>query len=559
MENNDDFSDITPINFRNEKEYNAAIEEILELTRDNKADWKKREAATLKMGGVIQGNMGQSTSFIKLFNQRLYLNLSVQMVDLRSSLMKEACRVAVLAAQVYQENIEVAIDKLMSPLILFKLVGSANKVISDTGSKCVMDIIASLESIKVMNRIFEMMKNKGNAIRLRVAQQYLYMVSNYSTSTLDKCMNIIEELVICMISDASSDVRSCARKIYFKYIEIYPNRTERLFDSLEKSAQKALLNDANNDDMSLSSSDNLSSTNKSKSSNTSSNIIRNASKEKFSRSLKEKTEKIETASDYQTGFSKSLKLEKSNDPVKRTNKNIASPQHSPQKNQIPNEKTNPSSGVKKPVIMKKENQSINTRSSLYSNHNEEETNEISEFSGSSTSINSSIKKPKFKNIEDMLKVYINRTMEQNNSTKMLAFEQISLMFNEIYSTIDFITTSSLNNLVNCHITNLLGFNQDIQIQVMKNLTKFVFYLNEIFSDESLIKLGKIVINKMASEDEALSTSASSLYDIMRKKIDHHILMKPLLEFIDQGDCEEVLLVTFDILNTLVDVAVSTLR
>ena len=71
------FNDIKPLNLRNEKELLSTLDVILQNTTDIVIDWKKREASIKRLGGIILGNFGHHQSFIKYFNQTLYLNLSI--------------------------------------------------------------------------------------------------------------------------------------------------------------------------------------------------------------------------------------------------------------------------------------------------------------------------------------------------------------------------------------------------------------------------------------------------------------------------------------------------
>jgi len=244
MENNtlsqDEYSDIKIPHFNNEKEYTKEIEEIMELTKDISADWRKRESAIKRLGGIMLSNFGFQPAFIKSFNNKICLNLSVQLVDLRSSLMKDACRIAVLAAITYNEAIESAVEKLISPLVLFKLVGSANKVISDTGSSCVLEIIKCVESGKIIGRIHEQSKSKCNTIKVRASQQLHYIVSNYKQNTISKNASQIEEFIYHTTHDANNDVRAGGRKVFLKYLEVSQSAAVKLMATFEHSVQKTI-------------------------------------------------------------------------------------------------------------------------------------------------------------------------------------------------------------------------------------------------------------------------------------------------------------------------------
>ena len=109
------YNDIKKIDFRTEKDLINTLETTLQNTSDTIIDWKNREAAIKRIGGIILGNFGRSDTFYKYFNQKIHINLSTQLADLRSSVMKEACRIVALTGrELDSKRIENAIEKLLS-------------------------------------------------------------------------------------------------------------------------------------------------------------------------------------------------------------------------------------------------------------------------------------------------------------------------------------------------------------------------------------------------------------------------------------------------------------
>ena len=236
----DDFSDIEPLNFRNEKDFLTSLDEILESTRDNNSDWKRREKALKKIGSISLGNFGNTQQFIKFFNQKLYLNLIIQILDLRSSLVKDACRIAILCSKVFGNHIESSIEKIISGTCLYKLVASANKLISETGAQSIKFIIKNLESVKLIQKILDQMKNKSPSTRIKATQHLNEILKIYSINTINKILSNLEEFIKCMIHDANGEVRSNARKLFFIFNFKFPTNAARLFNSFEIVMQKVI-------------------------------------------------------------------------------------------------------------------------------------------------------------------------------------------------------------------------------------------------------------------------------------------------------------------------------
>jgi hypothetical protein len=471
-------NDNQSINFNNEKDFNNTVDQIMQVTRDNKADWKLREAAIKKIEGIVLGNYGESITFIRLFNQKLYLNISIQMGDLRTSLMKEACRILVLSVKRLRERLEPAVEKVLSPLILFKLIGSSNKVIYDAGSACGMEIIKHIDSAKVVARLAEQAKNKNQSVRLRICQYMLYIVDNYSTQTVNKCITTVEEFILTLTHDASGEVRQTARKVYSRYLAQFPSNGNKLFEQFELNIQKTIL-------------------------------------EEGSKQTDYTTDKFIELTNEEEIFNKRVLKSPKKDSLSYT--------------------TNT-------------NNSISQLSAL---------NSPAKKSGTKSVI-STISKPMFQSLEDQIKQYITNSSSEELSSKLQAFESISALFNEIYSNIDFIAKATLKSLINVHISYLGHTYPKLATQVMKNLTKFIFYLDDIFTEEQIDKITKIVTINISSNQEIISQNANALFDIMRKKIDPNLILRPLIEIIDTDIMYEILDISIDIITPLIELSVNTL-
>jgi hypothetical protein len=241
--NMSNIEDFPVVNFKNEKEFNQEIEIFLNLTKNLSADWKKRENALKRMAGIFKGNYSENPEFVKLLNSKIYLNLYNQMADLRSSLMKEACKVMVLCAQIYKNNFEAIADKLFHANYLYKLLSSQNKIISESVHNCMMGILSNIQSGKILIKIFDQHKSKANIIRARICQQMLFCLSNYDPECLIKYYDVVEACIVKMSPDASSEVRVQARRIFFKYIELNPYAEEELLSILEHNVVKQIKED----------------------------------------------------------------------------------------------------------------------------------------------------------------------------------------------------------------------------------------------------------------------------------------------------------------------------
>ena len=238
-----DYEGIIPLNYKGKQNINDDLDEILKNTINTTIDWKKRENSLKKLGQICLGDQGKSDIFIKTFNGQLATHLGIQMADLRSSVMKEACRITSLCAKELGIAIEQGATYLLTQYVLFKIAGSANRVISDSSSKCILNLVKYVNSIKIISNVCEQKTMKSNFVRNICSQCILYIVTCYKKNLIVKTNNILEDAMKSLLSDANGDVRATTRRAFITYRKRFQDEGDQLFDNLEKNAQKQIIED----------------------------------------------------------------------------------------------------------------------------------------------------------------------------------------------------------------------------------------------------------------------------------------------------------------------------
>ena len=240
------YIDIKPQNYKTKPEIFSDLEQISTNLENITNDWKERELSLQKIGSISKGNQNKSDIFIKYFNTKLCSSLEMQLSDLRSSVMKEACRITSLCARELGLLIEPGITQLLSQNCLFKIAGSANKVISDSSSKCILNIVRYVHCIKVITNICEIRTMKSNNVRILCAQCLVNIISYYDNIFIIKNKDIIEETIKCLLIDANAEVRFTTRKAFILYKSRFEKEGEKLFNELGKNVQKQIIEDEKN-------------------------------------------------------------------------------------------------------------------------------------------------------------------------------------------------------------------------------------------------------------------------------------------------------------------------
>ena len=238
-----DYNDIIPLHFKLKSELPKVFEEIYKMTENTKIDWRKRELALKKIGRICLGNQGKSETFLQFFNGQIYPNLDIQLADLRSSLMKEACRIVSLCARELGMLIETPMVHMMTQYVLFKIAGNTNKVIAENSSKCVLNIVKYVHSVKIIINVCEQRILKANNVRVLVAQCIYYIICLYRHNLILKTIGILLDTIKSLLSDPNSEVRLTARRVFLAYKKRYPSEAATFFEELEKSVQKQILED----------------------------------------------------------------------------------------------------------------------------------------------------------------------------------------------------------------------------------------------------------------------------------------------------------------------------
>ena len=244
------YNDIKPQNYKHKHNISSDLEQITKTLENITNDWKERESSLQFIGRILKGNQGHSDFFINYFNNKLATYIEIQLSDLRSTVMKEACRITSLSARELGLAIEPGIIQLLTQNCLFKIAGSANQVISESASKCILNLLRYVKSIKVISNICEIKTMKANSVRILCAQSLVNIMCFYDIGLIEKAKNILEETMELLLVDANAEVRSTTRTSFILFKDMFELEAKNIFNKLGKNVQKQILEDEKNFDKS---------------------------------------------------------------------------------------------------------------------------------------------------------------------------------------------------------------------------------------------------------------------------------------------------------------------
>ena len=544
-----DYSDIEPLNI-NPKFLQTEFEKIYKMTENTTLDWRKREISLRRMGAICIGNQGKSEQFIKFINGQLQSNLDKQLADLRSSVMKEACRMISLCAKELGTLLENFCLHIMTQYVLFKIAGNQNRVISDNSSKCILNIVRYVHSYKIINNICEQKILKSNVARCVCAQCLLYIMCSYQNVIMLKSINIILESLKILLSDPNGEVRAMSRKVFIAYKKRFETEAINFFSDLEKNVQKQIIEDEKNigDSIIINIVENVetpkknkvnllygsNSGNKPKSNEVKYNMDINFNNEDINEKNNSSEKKLPMVSEFQENKSR-LKNSVKNNSVKSNEKKPISNKEvlerlnnkygiNNMEQQV--EKKMEKKEIKEDIKIKKKSPAKPLAKKNIDNNNINKNTNKNISNNNNINNNKSIKITTMEEKIILLLKKLNMTNSMND--KLLVFQYLFNDFNQILNEINNISDNTRRKFVDTHIEYLSESDKLLVEQIIKNLMRMIFYLNQIFNDsdmESIVKSLLENINKNA--DKNLSKLSHELLEIIRKKYNNEKIFNTL--------------------------------
>ena len=568
-----DYNDIIPLDFKSKSNLLQSFEEIYKNTENTKIDWRKRELALKKIGRICLGNQGKSETFLQFFNGQIYPNLDIQLADLRSSLMKEACRIVSLCARELGIEIETPMVHMMSQYVLFKIAGNTNKVISENSSKCILNIVKYVHSVKIIINICEQRTLKANCVRVLVAQCIYYIICLYKNNLILKTIGILLDTIKSLLSDPNSEVRLTTRRVFIAYKKRFPTEAENFYNELEKNVQKQIIEDEKIYwDFTFIKVDNSVDNNNSTPIKKQKIIYGNDKKSK-SEEVKYEEKKIEN---NENNLNNNVINNNIKNEINDNNINNSSINASNVSNEIQNKEDNKDkkeiqftnlnlfrkakleNSNKKNKSQQKRNinknilKSPNKNNNLSKNENENENNsdsktkESDEKNASKGVIKNNLYPQKINKkktaTEEKLLILIKKLDETNNKNdKLLVFQYLFNDFPHILNDINNFSEVSIRKFIDIHIEFLGEEEKSLVTQVIKNLMRMIFYMNQIFNNFDLESIVKMLIsllkknNENTDIDKSLSKLIFQLFEVMRKKCDNEELLKILFSLLKENE------------------------
>jgi CLIP-associating protein 1/2 len=237
----DEGSQIDPIKIDNEADLRKAFESIEESLADTQ--WNERLVALGKLQGLVHGDGLHFESFQGYLRhcQELVAN---QLTDLRSTLIKEACRTVAVLALKMGTGFSAFVDALFTPMM--KLSAVKTSVISSAGDRAIRIVIATTRTSE-NSRLFAVVADhcacKSPHLRYNAYEYACIIGAVWDPGFLEKNVQSFRNLIRVGVADADPSARRAARNLFW----VLHSRTsalqihfDKILSELEPLAQKHL-------------------------------------------------------------------------------------------------------------------------------------------------------------------------------------------------------------------------------------------------------------------------------------------------------------------------------
>lgn len=201
------------------RELESALESVAATLKDaTTANWADRITALRKIQALIEGGAQHFDNFPALL-KLLRDPLTAQVLDLRSSVVREACITISAMGQKIGDQFEPYVDHFMPSL--FKLLGVSIAIIKESGNECIRSLLCSTPRLsKPIARVFDGCAAQTTALRLRCMEFVLLLLEVGNKHIATRFEGQLQSVLKQRLGDKNEEVRQKARQACCAYMGI---------------------------------------------------------------------------------------------------------------------------------------------------------------------------------------------------------------------------------------------------------------------------------------------------------------------------------------------------
>lgn len=175
--------------------------------------------------------------------QRLSKPLASQVQDLRSSIVREACKAIQIFARCLRDVFR-PLGKTILP-VLMEALGCGNKVISGYVDKCCVALVENVALKSAFSLLSELVRtSRSKLLRERSIAYMLVMLETWPVHDLQRMDEHVFSALKMGLSDASAETRAVARKCFSAFADHFPDRGNALLRYVDPRTQRLLMEES---------------------------------------------------------------------------------------------------------------------------------------------------------------------------------------------------------------------------------------------------------------------------------------------------------------------------
>ena len=218
------------------------LDKIASVLSDNDENWHPRMKALVDLEKYVTNHPQDAKVLNKEFFRQLRIPMQKQLLDLRSSIVREACKTITSIAVNGSANGNIVIDFCLPNII--EVSAGANKVMATYASKCLWSTLKICEegSKQVIHKLVDAAcHSKNTRIRENAMEGICIVVEHWETlSERDG-----EEIFTALRSgyeDASSKTRAKAREAFWPYDQHFHESANALLGIMDTRQKRTIMN-----------------------------------------------------------------------------------------------------------------------------------------------------------------------------------------------------------------------------------------------------------------------------------------------------------------------------
>ena len=532
-----EYKDIESINYEDELDFKADIEELDKMTKSLRVDWEIRESALKRIAGICLGDHMKNGNFLKFFNNKFYKNLNIQFKEKRSIIIRETSRILSFCAKILGFFIEKAALNILNHQNIYLIIeANENSVSVEYATLCILNLLRYIKSEKIIDIICNKHTHKSDFIRILCAKCILLIMKEYQNFSIAKKLNLFYPIFNKFLIDVCGEVKTYIRRAFFAFKEKLPSEAGIYFNSLDKELQKQILDEEkfSKNLLFYKSPKKRDDSEEKKNKKVNINVINN-NDNNLAYSISYKPNKIEINKTINNNI-----LYRNNNLLKKSaifNSNYSAKKVSSQKLQL--DRLNRK--LLQLNIISGNDEKLKNNPDNISDFKLKELQKIKLvkndiFTRNEKNIDKSVLNSNYLLIEEKLLMYIYKLDKCSTSeNKLVIFEYIYNEFEIFLHGLDKISKLTLRKFVDVHINNLIDIDPKLVEQIIKNLMRMTYYMKNIFQNYNIESIVKILITHICSGNQQIMILSKELLNIIREKFDNEEIFKALYDLIKDGD------------------------